>query len=273
MKKMFLTLSIIVLVSCVLLMGIGCKTTTAESTAETTAESTAETTAESTTATTAETTEGVVTLNFTSWEYAEEASKGMVEKVIAAFEAENPNIKINVVPVPFSETRQQLVIMVSGGNAPDVAEIEPSTGSDLAIMGALAPVDDLLSADFIADLDKVQYDLALYEGKHYFTPWGVAPYGFFYNKKIMADAGIDSNNPPQTMEELNTQMEAIVKIKDVVPLQYDTTIRPFSINVQWPFMLSFGKAPFDNETVQVNSMNEYAEWLRNLVKKRVYFTR
>lgn len=210
---------------------------------------------------------GAVELTFVNWATAEEATKEKIENVIKAFEDDNPNIKINSVAVPFSEIPNQLTVMTTGGNPPDIAQVDASAGVSLAAMGALEPADELLSQDFVVDLNTSYYDTGLYEDKHYLIPWGGGTNGFWYNKKIMAEAGLDPNNPPKTMEELESAMEAVKKLPDVVPLQYDTTPRPFSTTFQWSFMATIGEEPFTTDGVQVNKMNDYAEWLRNLVDK------
>lgn len=209
----------------------------------------------------------VVELNFVNWATAEDATKEKIEKVISAFEDENPNIKIKSVTVPFSEIQNQLTVMTTGGNPPDIAQVDANAGVSLATMGALEPVDNLLSEDFLSELNSSYYDTGLYDGEHYLVPWGGGINGFWYNKTIMEEAGLDPENPPKTMEELESAMEAVKQLPDVIPLQYDTTPRPFSTTFQWSFMVTLDNEPFSRDGSQVNEMTDYAEWLRNLVDK------
>ncbi|MFZ7104212.1 MAG: ABC transporter substrate-binding protein [Peptococcaceae bacterium] len=212
-----------------------------------------------------ENTEEIVELNFVNWATAEEATKARVNKVIEAFEGENPHIKIKNITIPFSEIQNQLTVMTTAGNAPDIAQVASDVGISLAAMGALVGTDELLSQDFLSDVNKSYYEIGLYQDKHYLVPWGGGTNGFWYNKKIMEQAGLDPHNPPRTMEELNAAMAKVKTLPDVVPLQFDTTARPFTTGFQWPFMKSFGEEPFNRESVQVSKMTAYSEWLRNLV--------
>ncbi|MCL4439371.1 MAG: sugar ABC transporter substrate-binding protein [Firmicutes bacterium] len=209
-----------------------------------------------------------VEISFVNWATAEEATKNQVLEVIKAFETENPNIKVKNVAIPFTEIQNQLTIMTTGGNAPDIAQVPGDVGVSLAAMGALEPVDNLLSKEYASDVGKSYYNIGDYQGKHYLIPWTAGPYGFWYNKKLMQEAGLDPNKPPQTMAELNAAMEQIrQKKKDVVPLQFDTTVRPFALTFQWSFMKSFGTLPFATDKVQINTMTAYTQWLRDLVSK------
>ena len=208
-----------------------------------------------------------IQLQFVNWATAEEATKEKMNKVIAAFESENPGIKIKSIPVPFSDIQNQLTVMTTAGNAPDIAQVEASVGVSLAAMGALEAVDELLSPDFVKDLNKAYYDIGIFDQKHYLVPWGGGTNGFWYNKKVMKEAGLDPNNPPETMEQLDRALSQIKNVKDVVGIQYDTSPRPFSTTFQWPFIMLFGHEPFTRDSVQVNTLQDYAEWLRNLVNK------
>ena len=168
-----------------------------------------------------------ITITFVNWASAEEATKQLTLDMISEFEKQNPTIKVKNVPMPFSDVLNQLTIMNNAGNAPDIAQITNGDGMSLAYMGALEPTDNLLSEGFKADLNKTVYDLGLKDNQHYIIPWAGQPMGFWYNKKLMQDAGLDPNNPPQTLDELNKVMDiAKQKLpKSVVMLQIDTTIR------------------------------------------------
>ncbi|BCV22271.1 ABC transporter substrate-binding protein [Moorella sp. Hama-1] len=209
-----------------------------------------------------------VEITFVNWATAEEATKNQVLEVIKAFETENPNIKVKNIPIPFTEIQNQLTIMTTGGNAPDVAQLPDDVGISLAAMGALEPVDNLLSKEFAADVNKAYYNIGIYKNQHFLVPWIGGPNGFWYNKKLMQEVGLDPNKPPRTIEELDAAMAQIkAKKKDVVPLQYDTTVRPFALTFQWPFMQAFGTVPFSADKVEINGMTAYAQWLRDLVSK------
>ena len=213
-----------------------------------------------------------IEITFVNSVTTEDATKQATLDVIKEFEKENPGIKVKNVPVPVSDELNQLTIMTMGGNAPDVAQMHGDNNIALAAMGALAPLDGLLSQNFVSDLNKSSYDLGLYKGKHYAVPWINNPLGLIYNKKIMQQAGLDPNKPPKTMDELTADMAIIKqKLPNVVPLQLDTTVRTIGLEQEWAFMKSFGATPVvlgkDGYQVQADKMKPFAEWLRDIVKK------
>ncbi|KJS84797.1 MAG: hypothetical protein JM58_10220 [Peptococcaceae bacterium BICA1-8] len=211
-----------------------------------------------------------VTITWVNWVSTEEGTRDKIKSVVDQFEKDNPNIKVDIKPVPVSDIQNQLTIMVTGKNAPDISQVHPDDVIALAAMGALEPVDELLSADFKADLHQSLLDLTTFEGTRYGIPWAPAGPGFLYNKKLMEQAGLDPKNPPNTIYEFTEALEIAKKNlpKDVIGFQLDTTIRTIGLQHEWPFMRAFGALPIDGNNIDIDTpeMKEYAEWLRTVVK-------
>jgi len=214
----------------------------------------------------------VVTVTFVNWVSAEEGTRDKMKDVIAQFEKENPNIKIDSKTVPVSDMMKQLTIMSTGGNPPDVAQVQGDGAITLASSGFLEPIDELLPKTYVVPQNILDAS-GLWKGKHYAIPWTPNENALWYNKKLMAQAGLDPNKPPKTMEELDQMVkQARERLpQDVVALQLDTTIRTIGLFDQWPFMLNFTKGvpPIDGNKVAVNSegMLAYGEWIREQVKQ------
>ena len=60
-----------------------------------------------------------------------------INGVISDFEAENPNIKIKWVDVPFSEGEKRTLASVLSDNPPDLVNLNPDFSATLAHKGAL----------------------------------------------------------------------------------------------------------------------------------------
>jgi multiple sugar transport system substrate-binding protein len=211
-----------------------------------------------------------VTLRFANWVSAEEASRAKVETVIAAFEAENPNIKIENIPIPFDQVRQQLITMSAGGNPPDIMLLNGAWPFELGGMGALIDLNTLASQEYLADNWEGGLQAGTYEGKLYAIPQGMTPHGFWWNKKLFEQAGLDPNSPPKTMDELN-QVMATLKEKlpsDVYAIGIDTTKIDYALTGFWPWILTTGARPmyngdYDFTTPQVE---EAFSWLQMVAK-------
>ena len=209
-----------------------------------------------------------VTLTFANWAAAEGTTRPGIEKLIAAFEAENPTIKIESQSISFTEIAHQLVLRVRSGNPPDVAEISGNDTFLLAATGRLAPLDGYLDAATKAELKPASLDGLTVDGALIAFPWTESPGGFWFDKAIMRQAGLDPNSPPATIDALMTAMAAIKKSQpDVIPLGMDTTNRAFSLMVNWPWMKTFGADPLAENGATSDAMKAYLSWMRELAQK------
>ncbi|MDR1797804.1 MAG: extracellular solute-binding protein [Clostridiales Family XIII bacterium] len=219
----------------------------------------------------------VKTVTFANWAAAEESTQPYIAEVISAFEAENPNIKIDVQSIPVSDILKEVTIQATAGNAPDIAQISSDNVLQLQTAGLIQPLDDLLGADFQADLYPDLYDsIGVVDGKHYASPWANSTHGFFYNRKLLEQAGLDPDSPPKTIDELKEAL-TVAREKlpdDVILLQADTTVRTLGLTQQWPFLVAFndGVAPFTLEgevNFNTEGIKEYMEFMRWAVDENI----
>jgi len=207
-----------------------------------------------------------VTITFANWAAAEGTTKPSIEQVIADFEKSHPDIQIKSEAISFSEIARQLALRVKAGNPPDVAQL---AGNDtFVVTGKLEPLTSYIGADLKVKLKPDALAGLQYQGQLIALPWTLAPAGFWYNKAVMAKAGLDPEKPPRTIEELTVAMAAIKKSQpDVIPLGLDTTNRPFSLQSNWPWMETFGATPIGPKgRADSSEMKRYLAWMRDLAK-------
>ncbi|MDK1377295.1 MULTISPECIES: extracellular solute-binding protein [unclassified Sinorhizobium] len=210
-----------------------------------------------------------ITLTFANWAAAEGTTRPGIEKVIADFEAANPEIDVVSEAISFSEIARQLVLRARSGNPPDVAQIAGNDTVLLAFTGALEPLDGYVKENLAANL-KQGADAGLRDDGGLFAfPWNQSPAGFWYNKEIMQKAGLDPNKPPRTIDELTAALAAIKSSQpDVIPLAIDTTNRAFALSSNWPWMKSFGAVPVGEGATGAESaeMKAYLSWMRKIAQ-------
>ena len=218
-----------------------------------------------------------VTLTFVNWGSVEEATQADILGVISAFQAANPNITIKNQGIAVSDIVKELTIMCAANNSPDVSQLLSDNVVQLQSAGFLAAVDGILSSSFTSDLySEVFNAVGLIGGKHYAVPWANSTHGLFYNRKLMAQAGLDPNKPPKTIDEMTQMMRTAKKNlpDDVIMLQLDGAVRTLGLLHNWPFMLAFneGVAPYTLDgKVNFNTpgMKAYMEWVRMLVNEKM----
>lgn len=152
---------------------------------------------------------GPVTLTFWhTYNTDSDEYKIFVEKVIPAFEAKYPGIKITEVVQPYDGLHDSLVTAVAGGAAPDLMRMDIIWVPEFAKLGALEALDGY--TDFAAVRQSVfPGPLATnhYNGRIYGLPLDTNTQVMVYRKDALTAAGL--NQPPATLAEFEQFMRAV----------------------------------------------------------------
>ena len=147
-------------------------------------------------------TERKTTLTFLSWIGETPRGLAILEEVIRRFEEKNPTIAIQLIPTTFTDTRAELVRLISSGEAPDVAQIVSPWTTYFASMGALAPLETFVGEENLASRfpDK---DLCggTWNGRIYSVAWGLAPLALIANRRVLREAGITLDSARLELDE------------------------------------------------------------------------
>ena len=129
--------------------------------------------------------------------------------LIAEFEAENPDIKIETDQVLNDAYKEKIRVLVSTDDIPDVfMSWSGSFATNLVKSGRVQEWDALLEADpeFKNSLVESQLPPFNINGKQYGIPWSMDGKAFFYNKDVFDELGLTI---PTTLTELYELCEAL----------------------------------------------------------------
>ncbi|MFF4366099.1 extracellular solute-binding protein [Streptomyces sp. NPDC001594] len=143
----------------------------------------------------------------TWWDTSNEAEKATFQKIAEGFTAKHPKVTVKYVNVPYGDAQNKVKnAFSSGADAPDVIRADVGWVADFASLGYLdeVPADQVKKVD--ADFLPQAAASGRFDGKTYAVPQVIDTLGLFYNKKMLADAGVQ---PPKTLEELKTAATAI----------------------------------------------------------------
>ncbi|QYZ69321.1 ABC transporter substrate-binding protein [Neotabrizicola shimadae] len=135
-----------------------------------------------------------------------EVLKGMVD----GFKAANPGVDVEIVSVPWGQAFETVATMIAGGDIPDVIEM-PDTWQALYADQLMALDERVAGWEHGATLTQKTVDMGkLANGKITMIPYGFYLRAMFYNKKLLAEAGVAE--PPKTMDEFMAASEAVSKL-------------------------------------------------------------
>jgi multiple sugar transport system substrate-binding protein len=156
---------------------------------------------------------GPVTLNALFMKQAA-YSEDNVKDMTAAFAAANPNITVNLEFVAYDALHDKIVTDQAGGAGTyDTVLLDAIWPAEFAKAKLVRDITDKIPAEYKNDVFSSALAGGEYQGKFYAVPWINDTKFLFYNKQMLADAGITA--PPTTWDELLAQAKTI-KDKGIV---------------------------------------------------------
>jgi fructooligosaccharide transport system substrate-binding protein len=133
--------------------------------------------------------------------------------VADAYSVIHPNVTIAIEEVPFGDYYGHLPVMWASDNPADLALVDSADIQSHAYNGALEPLNDLFTADDLADFHPDLLAEATLDGTIFAAPQGVTTQGVFYNVDMFEAAGIE---PPKTIEDAWTWDEYVENTQAVI---------------------------------------------------------
>lgn len=146
--------------------------------------------------------DGITRLTF--WAMGNEGTN--VPRLIPAFEAANPGIRVEVQPQPWTAAHQKLLTAYAGNSLPDVSQIGNTWVAEMAAIGALSPMPDAAS-DLLTDQFPAVLDTNRIDGRAVATPWYVDTRLIFYRTDLLAQVGYEAM--PTTWADWKAAMQAV----------------------------------------------------------------
>lgn len=176
--------------------------------------------------------------------------------IVGEFNKANPNIDVQIEYVSYDALHDKITTaMAAQPPAYDVFLVDDIWYAEFAKAGYLMDATSRITSAMKSEIFPASWDITTVAGKTYGMPWLLDEKYFFYNEKLLNQAGFTA--PPKTWEEMLTQAQAI-KDQGIVeyPIvwswgQYEAAI------CDWVTLLygnggnlvdDSGKAAFNNET-------------------------
>jgi raffinose/stachyose/melibiose transport system substrate-binding protein len=156
----------------------------------------------------------------TWWHITTDEGQAAVWQSLAdSYMAEHPNVNVEITILENEAFKTKMTTVIQSGEIPDIFQ---SWGGGVMNEYIGAGMMKDITADLDADGGAWRNtfsagSLGVYslEGKNYGVPWDMGMVGFWYNKELFAQAGIDT--PPATWDELLADVEAL-KAAGITPI-------------------------------------------------------
>jgi putative chitobiose transport system substrate-binding protein len=134
-----------------------------------------------------------------------------INGMIAAYEAEHPDVRIKWVDVSGGEVAEKFLAALVGGTPPDLVNIYDLPR--FLQFEVLADMDSLVSVE---EQDKrlpgFWHGIGYYQGRNYVIPWYAGVSMMWYNRALFEAAGLDPQKPPESIDEM-LEMGRVIREK------------------------------------------------------------
>lgn len=211
----------------------------------------------------------VVTLKVVDWE-SDEMNEAMQDAFDNVFSKEHPNIKVEIVEGSYSDYGQQMTGMITAGEAPDVFQGGYDMAASFYQKNLLTDWSGQVSAEpeFVDSLYDGTMSGWQLDGKTYGFPSLVNVYGVFYNKDLLAAAGVAEPTADWTWDDLWEMAEKLKKPDEDKFGLYGFDTSGFGVaNVS----TSYGGAPIMDQLVGITKVTiddkfiEQADKIKDLI--------
>jgi multiple sugar transport system substrate-binding protein len=173
--------------------------------------------------------------------------------VVDAFEAANPDIKVDLQQVPLSDIMSKFKTLIAGNAAPDVMSMNFDNSYQFGKLGALEPLDPWISKSGV-DLN-IYYpaivNMFRVDGVLYSMPATFSDVVLYYNKDLFDAAGLEYPQRDWTMEDMKTAAMALTQ-----DTNGDGKIDQWGYSFPWwPLLLEMYNATIWNEDATACTLN------------------
>ncbi len=169
------------------------------------------------------------TVEVTFWHVLTAENEAVLEQLIATFESENPNIDVNLVnQTSYPDLLEKYRAGLETGDLPDVGQFEETVLQQLVDSESTLPMEACVKADDYSLDDFLARAIDYYttEGVLRAMPWTVSNPVLIFNKTALTEAGIDPEDPPETLDDLREYSQKVVD-SGVAPHGMALHVEPF----------------------------------------------
>lgn len=150
-----------------------------------------------------------ITLRF--WNGLTGSDGNLMGEMMQKFESEVGNIRVEMYRMPWHIFYQKFPAASVSGLAPDIGLMQSFQVATNAARGVLAPLDDVVDTLGLrsSEFEPRVWEAGTFDGARYGIPLDIWPDSLFYNKRVLADAGLDPESPPQDEDSYLSALDAM----------------------------------------------------------------
>ena len=188
---------------------------------------------------------GPVTISYGIWD---DTFKPFMDEIIAAFEERNPDIRVDLQIVPWSNYWDKLQTALTGEQAWDVFWINAPYFPLYTEYGVIADLSSDYEAEGIdyGNFPPALVDMYQFDGISYTLPWFFDTVVFYYHKERFDEAGMAYPDSTWSLDDVRSAAESLTVSDET----WGVYVNPTSQSM-WGMLLSNGGAVFTEDRMGI----------------------
>jgi multiple sugar transport system substrate-binding protein len=187
----------------------------------------------------------------------------LLPELAEQFEADNPDVTVNVTPVPWESSTEKINTAIATGEVPDVMQVGTTLVSGFVGLGGLAPTPEEIDSEAFFP---GAWDTTVVDGTSYGVPWYVETRVLYYRTDLAEESGVEA---PETWDDLTAFAAGLqdAGAEHGIALQTrgnSTALMylPFYWQAGGEIMDDAGEFTLDNDA-QVKALEYYSSFMRD----------
>ncbi|MCF7943723.1 MAG: extracellular solute-binding protein [Spirochaetia bacterium] len=208
---------------------------------------------------------------FLNWAETEFTDIPIMQDFITSFQKDNPAINITSESVPYTLYVKRILRHLLNNEPFDVMQITPFWLQRFKHLDALFPLTNYSKQHYIGNQYQKALELEEIDDELYAINWSLCPQVLFCNKRVMKQAGLDPDSPPETMDDFARMSRQIADASPEGTYGLCLPLDSFAYNYLqlYPFLMAFGGGfsnSINNFTVESDENVEALLWLSDLYR-------
>ncbi|WP_437893504.1 extracellular solute-binding protein [Sorangium sp. So ce124] len=134
-----------------------------------------------------------------------------MERLIERFNREHDNITVRMSVTRWGDFYQKMPAAVDSGHGPDVAAMHADQLATAAVHRTILPLDEVTEALGLGagDFSDKLWSVGVFRGRRYGVPLDVHPLGLYYNRAVLAGAGLGDAALPRSRRDYLAILEQL----------------------------------------------------------------
>lgn len=153
-------------------------------------------------------------ITVTLWHSMSSPLSGALQRMADEFNQSQAQYQVEIIfQGSYTDSLNKLISSIGSGNIPSLIQLDDVSTQIMIDSGAITPVQEFIDEEGydLSDFDPKALSYYRMNGRLYSMPFNLAGPILYYDRQAFAEAGLDPDQPPRTLEEVREYSEQLLR--------------------------------------------------------------